>query len=118
MQVQDALRQLRERKRLLDDNIQRGTNMTIESSVPPFVSLSLGSAFFRLGRIAEAEREYKATIAADPKSGEAHSNLAVVYMETGRYAEAEASVAAAERVGFKVNVQLKQEIKERMKKQS
>ncbi len=117
MQVQDALRQLRERKRLLEDAIQRGTNITIETSVPAFVSLSLGSALFRLGRIADAEREYKAAIAADPKAGEAHSNLAVVYMETGRFTDAEASVAAAEKAGFKVNPALKQEIKARMKKQ-
>lgn len=118
MQVQDALRQLRERRRLLEDAIQRGTNITIESSVPAFVSLSLGSAFFRLGKLTDAEREYKAAVAADPKAGEAHSNLAVVYMETGRYTDAEASVAAAEKAGFKVNPQLKQEIKERMKKRT
>ena len=58
-------------------------------SVPSFVSLALGSAFFRLGRLADAEREYKATIAADPKTGEAHSNLAVVYLQTGRFDDAE-----------------------------
>ena len=33
-------------------------------------------------------REYKATIAADNESGEAHSNLAVVYLETDRFADA------------------------------
>jgi Flp pilus assembly protein TadD len=79
------------------------------------VSLSLGSAYFRTGRFADAEREYKATIASDPKTGEALSNLAVVYMETGRLDEAEKAVKAAEKIGFHISSQLKQEIKDRKK---
>ena len=61
-----------ERRRQLQEYLQHGTDVSIETSVPAFVSLALGSAFFRLGRLADAEREYKATIAADPKTGEAH----------------------------------------------
>lgn len=110
--MQDTLRQLQERRRLLQESIQRGSNMTIEASVPSFVSLSLGSAFFRLGKLADAEREYKAAISVDPKSGEAHNNLAVVFMETGRLDEAEKSVKAAEQAGYKVHPQLKQDIKD------
>ncbi len=53
------------------------------------MSLALGSAYFRAERFADAEREYKAAIAADSKAGEAHNNLAVVYLQTGRYDEAE-----------------------------
>jgi hypothetical protein len=41
--------------------------------------------------------------------------LAVVYLETGRLADAERSVAAAEKAGFKVHPQLKQDIKDRKK---
>ena len=45
-----------------------------------------------------------------PKSGEAHNNLAVVYLQTGRYDEAEKAVKAAEKTGFKVNPMLKEDI--------
>jgi tetratricopeptide (TPR) repeat protein len=60
MQVQDQIRQLEERKRLLQENIQQGNNMTIDASVPSFVSLSLGSAHYRTGSRTEAEKYYKA----------------------------------------------------------
>lgn len=113
MQRADLLRQLQNLRREQQDRIERGTNMSIDTAVPPYVSLSLGSAFFRLGRLADAERAYKIAIEADPKTGEAHSNLAVVYMETGRLADAERAVAAAEKAGFKVHPQLKADIKAR-----
>jgi predicted Zn-dependent protease len=99
----------------LQETINRGTNLAIENTVPPYVSLSLGSALFRSGRLTDAEREYKAAIAADPKSGEAFSNLAVVYLETGRIDEADKAVKAAERVGFKVHPGLKDDISKRKK---
>ena len=54
---------------------------------------------------------YLAAIKADPKLGEAHNNLAVVYMLTQRYAEANAEVKAAEKSGFRVNPQLKDDLK-------
>ena len=76
-----------------EDIIARGANMSVTTAVPAWVSLSLGSAYFRSGRLADAEREYKATIEADRKSGEAYSNLAVVYLKTGRIAEAEDALA-------------------------
>jgi Tfp pilus assembly protein PilF len=71
----------------------------------------LGSAYFRNGAMADAEREYRAAIAVDPKVGEAHSNRAVVCMMTGRIAEANQQVAAAEKAGFRVNPQLKADLK-------
>ncbi len=107
----EAVRQLVENRRLMQENLLRGTGVGMEMSVPSFVSMALGSAFFRLGRLADAEREYKATVAADPKTGEAYSNLAVVYLETGRFDEAEKALKAAEKTGFKVNPQLKDDIK-------
>ncbi len=109
-QTGETLRQLGERRRQLQENLQRGTDVSLASSVPSYVSIALGSAYFRLGRLADAEREYKATIAADSKTGEAHSNLAVVYLQTGRYLDAEKAVKAAEKVGFKVNPMLKDDI--------
>jgi len=83
--------------------------------VPSYLSTALGSAYFRSGRLQDAEREYKAAIAADAKAGEAYSNLAVVYLETGRLDEAEKSVKSAEKVGFRVHPQLKEDIKNRRK---
>lgn len=109
----DMVRQLENQKRDITESIQRGENMSIESSVPAYVSLALGSAYFRSGRLSDAEREYRATIAADSKAGEAHNNLAVVYLETGRIAEAYASLQAAKKAGFKVNPELEREIRAR-----
>jgi tetratricopeptide (TPR) repeat protein len=109
----ETVRQLSERRRQLQEAINRGTDLSIENTVPPYVSLSLGSAYFRAERFADAEREYKATIAADPKSGEAYSNLAVVYLYGGRYDEADVAIKAAEKTGFKVNPGLKEDIRKK-----
>ena len=111
----EMVRQMQNVRRDIQENIQRGNNMTIESSVPAWVSLSLGSAYFRSNRMKDAEQEYKNAIAADGRAGEAHSNLAVVYFETGRYAEAGASLKAAKKTGFKVNPQLEKEILAKIK---
>src|SRR4030095_3191791 len=80
----DQLRQLQEHRRQLQDLVSRGNNMTITVGVPSWVSLSLGSAYFRAGKLADAEREFKAAIDADGRSGEAMKNLAVVYLATER----------------------------------
>ncbi len=111
MQTAQVLRGLQERRNQLQQTMQRGANFSVMSTpVPAFVSLALGSAFFRAGRLLDAEREYKATIAADPKTGEAYSNLAVVYLQTERFDEAEKAVKSAEKTGFKVNPMLKEDI--------
>ena len=78
--------------------------------VPAFVSLSLGSAHFRRGSMADAEREYRNALRANAKMGEAHNNLAVVLLTTGRPEEAAKSIKDAERYGFRVNPRLKEEI--------
>ena len=78
---------------------------------PPWISIALGSAYFRAGAMADAEREYRAAIAVDSKLGEAHNNLAVVCLLTGRFADAEQEIKAAEKSGFKVNPQLKDDLK-------
>ena len=78
---------------------------------PAEVSLALGSAYFRSGSAEDAEREWKAAAAANPKLGEAHNNLAVVFLQTRRYDEAEAAVKAAKKAGFRVNPQLEKDIK-------
>lgn len=77
---------------------------------PAEVFLSLGSAYFRYGRIADAEDAYKAALDVDPRFGEAHNNLAVVYLFSERYDEAREAVAEAERNGYRVNSELKADI--------
>ena len=113
-QIQEQIRQLQERKRQIQD-LDRTRGLDATKAVPGFVSLSLGSAYFRSGNLAEAERAYLATIAADPKIGEAHNNLAVVYFETGRYAEASRAVGAAEKAGVRVHPDLKAGIAKKLK---
>jgi tetratricopeptide (TPR) repeat protein len=108
-QIREQIRQLEERKRQVQD-LDRARDLAPDRRVPAFVSLSLGSAYFRSGKLADAEQAYKAAIAADPKTGEAHNNLAVVYFETGRYDQAKASLRAAEKAGVKVHPELKAQI--------
>lgn len=115
-QVLDAIRQLQNQRREIEEAMTRGNStMTLGLSVPAYVSTALGSAYFRMGNLAAAEKQYKAAVEADAKAGEAYSNLAVVYMETGRLDDAEKSIKAAENVGFKVHPQLKEEVKNRRK---
>jgi tetratricopeptide (TPR) repeat protein len=115
LQRQDQLRQLQEQRRQLQDIIARGNNITIENAVPAWVSLSLGSAYFRQGKFQDAEREFKAAAAADRRSGEALSNLAVVYLETERFDLALNSIEAAKKTGFKVNPELEKAIRSKTK---
>jgi tetratricopeptide (TPR) repeat protein len=115
-QTGQRIRHLQELRRELQERLTRSLSLTIDSKVPAFVSLALGSAYFRFGKLEDAEREYKAALEVDPRAGEAHSNLAVVYLETGRYADAERAVVAAEKAGFTVHPQLKQDIDSRKKR--
>jgi Flp pilus assembly protein TadD len=55
--------------------------------------------------------QWKAAVEVSPNLGEAHNNLAVIHMMNGRKAEAEAAVKSAEKAGFKVNPQLKADIR-------
>lgn len=112
-QQQNLLRQLNNQRRDIQNAIVKGSSMSVDATVPPWVSLSLGSAYFRSGKLADAEREFKAAIDVDSRFGEAHNNLAVVYLETNRIAEAEASLKDAKKAGFRVNPQLEQAIKGR-----
>jgi Flp pilus assembly protein TadD len=75
--------------------------------------MALGSAYFRSQNLEAAEREYLEAIRVAPGFGEAHNNLAVVYMLTGRIQLAEREVTLAEQAGFKVNPKLKEDLKSR-----
>ena len=81
-----------------------------QPETPAWISIALGSAYFRGGSMADAEREYREALKADARLGEAHNNLAVVYLLTGRYAEADGAIKAAEKIGFRVNPQLKEDV--------
>jgi len=95
----------------IQDLERQRTSMGAAFQPPPEVSLALGSAYFRNGSMEDAEREWKAAIAVNPKLGEAHNNLAALYAMTGRKTDAEAAVKAAEKAGYKVNPRLKDDIK-------
>jgi tetratricopeptide (TPR) repeat protein len=111
--IQDRQRQLAQQRQQIQQNIDRGGNMTLSAGVPAFVSLALGSAYFRAGRLADAEKAYKMALDADPGSGEIHNNLAVVYFTSGRYDDADKAVKAAEKAGYKVHPGLKDDIKKK-----
>ncbi len=109
------LQQLDVQINTLKEERQRRTTRGDEPT-PAWLSLALGSAYFRTDAYADAEREYKAAIEVNPKLGEAHNNLAVVYLTMGRAKEAAAELEAAEKAGFKVNPQLKEDVRAALKK--
>ena len=82
---------------------------------PAEVLLALGSAHFRNGDREAAELEWQAAIDANSKLGEAHNNIAVIYMQTDRLDQALEEVTLAEKAGFKVNPQFKADLKDKMK---
>jgi tetratricopeptide (TPR) repeat protein len=97
------------------DQLERMRNRHDQAATtPPGVALALGSAYLRSGQLAEAEKEYLAAVAASPKMGEAHNNLAYVYMVTGRLQDAERALNQAEKSGFKVNPDFKAELKQKL----
>ena len=94
------------------DELERMRQLPVDRhQTPAELSLALGSAYFRNGDIADAEREWKAAVTVNGRLGEAHNNLAVVYLMTKRKKEAEDAVRAAERAGFRVHPQLKEDIR-------
>jgi tetratricopeptide (TPR) repeat protein len=108
-------RLIQNRMRLVQENLDRGRNVDIDLAVPAFISLALGSAHFRAQHFDDAEREFKAAIRADHTVGEAHNNLAVLYMLTGRLTDAQSEIQLAEKNGFEVNRDLKRELADRQK---
>jgi Flp pilus assembly protein TadD len=109
-----AIQRIQSQIQLLESRLGRREHDSPQP-VPAGLSMALGSAYFRLGRVEDAEREYKAAIDVMPSFGEAHSNLAALYLVTGRYDLAEASVKSAEKSGFKVNPNLKSDIEKKKK---
>jgi tetratricopeptide (TPR) repeat protein len=114
-QTSNQIAQLNMQKDRLKNRTGNANNMSLTSPVPAFVSLALGSAYFRSNRLNDAETWYKKAIDADSKYGEAHNNLAALYLMTERYDEAAAHVKAAEKAGFRVNPAMKAEIETKRK---
>lgn len=107
---QPSIRRLEDRVRDLE---YKRTGPDAKFEPPAGVSLALGSAYFRGGSLPDAEREYAAAINANPKLGEAHSNLAVVYMLTARFDQAAREIKLAEKHGFRVDPRFKDDLKRR-----
>jgi tetratricopeptide (TPR) repeat protein len=79
---------------------------------PAEVLLALGSAMYHNNQIEQAEAEWAAAIQVNPKLGEAHNNLAVLFMRTGRFDAAEHELKLAEKYGVRVNPQFKKDLKQ------
>ncbi len=107
---------LKQQIRTLQAERDAGPTVAKLSPVPSFVSLTLGSAYFRVDRLPDAEREFRAALAVEPKFGEALSNLALVCLLTGRAQEAQSYVRVAEEAKFTVNPELKRRIREALQK--
>ena len=92
--------------------LERSKSGLVNRYEPPAqVLFALGSAYYRQGDAITARERWELAVKVDPKLGEAWNNLAVVYMQSGRRGEAEDAVRNAERNGFRVNPQLKEDIK-------
>jgi tetratricopeptide (TPR) repeat protein len=111
-QVQNQVLKLESRLNELERQKSRGPQA---AEIPAEFSLALGSAHYRNGALPQAEEHYKAALKANPKMGEAHNNVAVVYMLTGRFDEAKAAIKLAEKSGFKVSPQFKTDLEQRLK---
>ena len=109
-----AIERNREDVRQLEARLNRSTSGSAPP-VPAGLSMALGSAYYRTQNVQAAEREYLEAIKVEPTFGEAHNNLAVVYMITGRYDQAEQEIALAEKSGFQVSPRLKEDLKSRRK---
>lgn len=93
--------------------IERLKSRRSDAGPPAALSLALGTAYFHAGNLVDAEREFRTAAAADPGSGDAYNNLAVVLMLTGRLEKAEQAVKAAEKRGVAVSPRLKEVLRAR-----
>ena len=107
------IRELQTKLNELQQSRDRSINLSLDTTVPFYVSMALGAAYFRSNQFTNAEREYKAALEANSASGETHNNLAVLYLLTDRADQAEAEIKLAERTGFKVNPNLKSDVQKR-----
>ena len=109
--IQNAITRNEDQIKTLQSLRNRGSEGPLPT--PHWLSLALGSAYFRTRDLKLAEQEYRAALAEKPDLGEGHLNLAVVCMLTGRLDEADSEVALAEKAGVKVPQGLKDDIQKR-----
>ena len=109
-----AIERNREEQRQLESRLSRSKGAA-PLPVPAGLSMALGSAYYRVGDIESAEREYREAVKVDPAFGEAHNNLAVVLMLTARYDEATREIELAQKAGFRVSERFKDDLKARIK---
>lgn len=102
---------LEERIQMLEDSQLLGAGSEI--TIPAELSLALGSAYFRLGKLELAEEGFRAAIRRRGNLGAAHNNLAVTCMMTGRLEEARKEIRAAEEAGFYVSGRFKADLEEK-----
>ena len=108
----NAMTRFRIEQRLEElEAMRRGIRPADAPTVPSELLLALGSAYYRNNQRDDAEREWRAAVAINPRLGDAHNNLAALYMLSGRKKEAEDAVKAAERARFRVHPQLKEDIR-------
>jgi tetratricopeptide (TPR) repeat protein len=108
-----TIRAMRNQLTQIQSRRDQQKNPSLDNGVPAFLSLALGSAYFRSERLHDAEVAYKDAIAMEPKAGEAWSNLAVVSLATNRADEADRAVTNAEKAGYHVHPGLKDDIKKK-----
>jgi tetratricopeptide (TPR) repeat protein len=84
-------------------------------AIPAEVLVSLGSAYFRQGKMDLAEKEWKTAALANPKLGEAHNNLAALYLISAKVDDAERELKLAEKAGYPVHPRLKDDIEKARK---
>jgi Flp pilus assembly protein TadD len=111
-----TLRELQDQMRYLSNDIGSGRHMDPELTVPPEVYLALGSAHFRAEHMRDAEAQYRLAVKVKPDFGEALNNLAVICLLTDRPDEAGDFVTRAEKAGFRVHPDLKDDIKAKRKR--
>jgi tetratricopeptide (TPR) repeat protein len=97
---------------------QRRKGGTEAPAVPAELSVSLGSAYFRQGKMDLAEKEWKTAAVTNPKLGEAHNNLAALYLMTAKLDAAEKELKLAEKAGYHVHPRLKDDIEKARKSSS
>lgn len=105
--------QIQQRIDEMERNRRKGVSGA--ASLPAELLVSLGSAYFRQGKLAEAEKEWKAAADANSKIGEAHNNLAALYLMSSQLDDAEKELKLAEKAGYPVNPRMKEDIKKARK---
>ena len=71
-----------------------------------------GNILLRMGRLDDAEGQYRKAIAARPDYGEAANNLASLYYQAGKMDNALQVLEEAEQRGLPINAELKKAVLE------